>query len=211
MTVPEITIEEVNSLPLVAALPVFKTQAALKSVGGVSDGAGGTLRLDVFLLGNDTVALAQRLGPDGAVIDRKRVDVDNPQKMDIGGCWTDGTSFMIGLDSHDHRPINPRDSYGWVAEIEGWVTVAPPVPVPTPEPSYPMPCVPPGNRPYFNPQKPVTRAQLCKIVAIALGLPMPVAGTQTFEDIPEGSTFWQFVEAIYAVGAINGYPCTEGE
>jgi hypothetical protein len=75
----------------------------------------------------------------------------------------------------------------------------------------PTPCVPPGDRPYFKPNRAVTRAQLSKIVSIALGLPAPVAGTQTFEDVQEGSTFHEYVEALYAIGAINGYPCTEEE
>lgn len=78
-------------------------------------------------------------------------------------------------------------------------------PAPTPEP--PITCVPPGNRPYFRPNRTITRAQACKMIAIALGLPEPVAGTQSFEDIPEGSTFHEWVEAMYAAGAINGYPC----
>jgi hypothetical protein len=83
-----------------------------------------------------------------------------------------------------------------------WTPLAAPPPTP-----YPMPCVPPLNRPYFDPNRVVTRAEIAKIVAVAAGLPDPPAGQQTFEDIPEGSTFWQWIEALAAAGAIGSFPC----
>jgi hypothetical protein len=64
----------------------------------------------------------------------------------------------------------------------------------------------PQNRPYFRPANNVTRGQLSKIVALSASLPL-ITGTQTFEDVPVGSTFHSFIESLYNAGAINGYPC----
>jgi hypothetical protein len=69
------------------------------------------------------------------------------------------------------------------------------------------PCVPPVNRPYFRPNAEVTRGQTSKMVATAAGLPTPPAGQWTFYDVPQGSTFWQWVEALAGNGAIGGYAC----
>jgi hypothetical protein len=68
------------------------------------------------------------------------------------------------------------------------------------------PCMP-GNRPYFRPGANVTRGQTSKIVALARGLPNPPSGQQTFEDVTESSTFWTWIEALAATGAIGGYAC----
>ncbi|MEO5952215.1 MAG: S-layer homology domain-containing protein [Chloroflexia bacterium] len=73
------------------------------------------------------------------------------------------------------------------------------------------PCVGPGNRPYFRPSANVTRGQTSKIVASARGLPAPPSGQQTFEDVPEASTFWQWIEALATNGAISGFPCGNPE
>ncbi|HET9494117.1 MAG TPA: S-layer homology domain-containing protein [Chloroflexia bacterium] len=69
------------------------------------------------------------------------------------------------------------------------------------------PCVPPDNRPYFRPNNAVTRGQTAKIVASAAGLPAPPPGLWTFQDVPQGSTFWEWVEELSSAGAIQGYPC----
>lgn len=58
----------------------------------------------------------------------------------------------------------------------------------------------------FRPGNNVTRGQLAKIVANAAGLPGEPAG-QSFEDVPQGSTFWAYVELIAEQGYINGYAC----
>jgi hypothetical protein len=68
------------------------------------------------------------------------------------------------------------------------------------------PCVPPGNRPYFRPNSNATRGQLAKIVSNAAGLQDPISG-QTFEDVPPGSTFYEFIERLVAEGVMSGYPC----
>jgi hypothetical protein len=69
------------------------------------------------------------------------------------------------------------------------------------------PCVAPGNKPYFRPNNQVTRGQLSKIVVLARNFPTPTPTTQTFEDVPLGSTFSVYVERIAAYGIVGGYPC----
>ena len=71
------------------------------------------------------------------------------------------------------------------------------------------PCIAPGNRPYFRPSSGATRGQLTKIVANAAGFTDPPPGTYTFTDVPVGSTFHQYVEALLLnrPGVMGGYPC----
>jgi hypothetical protein len=69
------------------------------------------------------------------------------------------------------------------------------------------PCVPPDNRPYFRPNANMTRGQSSKIIASAAGLPAPPPNQRTFEDVPIGSTFWEWIESLASTGAITGYPC----
>ncbi len=68
------------------------------------------------------------------------------------------------------------------------------------------PCLPPQNHAYFRPGNNVTRGQLAKIIASAAGWVEPVT-TQTFEDVPPASTFYDFVERAATRGIIGGYPC----
>jgi hypothetical protein len=68
------------------------------------------------------------------------------------------------------------------------------------------PCIPPDNRPYFRPGNWSTRGQLSKIVCLAYPC-SGVPSTQTFEDVPVGHTFYVYIEQLFALGAINGYPC----
>jgi hypothetical protein len=68
------------------------------------------------------------------------------------------------------------------------------------------PCNPPGNLPYFRPNANATRGQISKIVSNAAGFIEPVSG-QTFEDVPPGSTFYDFIERLAGRGVISGYPC----
>jgi hypothetical protein len=58
----------------------------------------------------------------------------------------------------------------------------------------------------FRPANPVTRGQLAKIVANAAGWE-DVPGTQTFEDVQAGSTFYTYTERLATRGYIGGYPC----
>jgi 5'-nucleotidase/2',3'-cyclic-nucleotide 2'-phosphodiesterase/3'-nucleotidase/5'-nucleotidase len=68
------------------------------------------------------------------------------------------------------------------------------------------PCNPPGNLPYFRPNANATRGQISKIVSNAAGFIEPVSG-QTFEDVPPGSTFYDFIERLASRGVMSGYPC----
>lgn len=127
----------------------------------------------------------------------------------VGGSGGTGENPNAGEEPDIANAIVGRVITAAAAEFPGlWAVFPTPAPAPVPTPEPPITCVPPLNRPHFRPNRNVTRAQLCKIMAIALGLPEPPAGTQTFEDIPDDSTFYQWIEAIYAAGAINGYPCT---
>jgi hypothetical protein len=70
------------------------------------------------------------------------------------------------------------------------------------------PCVAPDNKPYFRPSVTSSRAQLAKITAEAANFTDPIPpGTQTFTDVPEGSTFHLFIERLAERSIINGYPC----
>ncbi|MGA7731974.1 MAG: S-layer homology domain-containing protein [Chloroflexia bacterium] len=58
----------------------------------------------------------------------------------------------------------------------------------------------------FRPNNQVTRGQLSKIVSNAAGYSESHAN-QTFQDVPPGSTFHQFVERLSSRNIISGYPC----
>jgi hypothetical protein len=58
----------------------------------------------------------------------------------------------------------------------------------------------------FRPGNDVTRGQLSKIVANAAGYSEAI-GTQSFQDVPVGSTFHLFIERMAIRGIIGGYPC----
>ncbi|HEX9989414.1 MAG TPA: S-layer homology domain-containing protein [Chloroflexia bacterium] len=58
----------------------------------------------------------------------------------------------------------------------------------------------------FRPGNPMTRGQLAKVVSNAAGFSEAHAG-QTFQDVPEGSTFHIFIERLASREIIGGYPC----
>ncbi|MGA7732446.1 MAG: M14 family zinc carboxypeptidase [Chloroflexia bacterium] len=62
-----------------------------------------------------------------------------------------------------------------------------------------------GN-PCFRPNNNVTRGQLSKIVSNAAGFDDD-PGAQQFEDVPVGSTFFNFIGRLANRGIIAGYPC----
>jgi hypothetical protein len=64
----------------------------------------------------------------------------------------------------------------------------------------------PGSRPYFRPNSNASRGQLAKIVSNAAGYVEPPSG-QTFEDVPPGSTFYDFIERLASRSVMSGYPC----
>jgi hypothetical protein len=67
------------------------------------------------------------------------------------------------------------------------------------------PCGDSGN-PYFRPGAKITRGQIAKIVANAAGLDDP-PGTRIFEDVAEGTPFFDYIQRLTNKGYISGYPC----
>ncbi len=65
----------------------------------------------------------------------------------------------------------------------------------------------------YGPNDNVSRGQIAKIVVNAAIFADPSnwtlanPSTNTFEDVPVGSTFFQYIETAVAHGVINGYPC----
>jgi hypothetical protein len=62
------------------------------------------------------------------------------------------------------------------------------------------------NLPCFKPYDSVTRAQAAKIVANTAGFNDPPS-SQSFQDVPPGSTFYPYVERMSSRGILGGYPC----
>ena len=67
-------------------------------------------------------------------------------------------------------------------------------------------CIPPNNMSYFRPNANATRGQIAKIVANTAGFADPPVG-QTFEDVPIGSVFYDYIENLVAHGVMGGYAC----
>jgi hypothetical protein len=68
------------------------------------------------------------------------------------------------------------------------------------------PCIEPDNRPYFLPDAEATRGQISKVIANAAGFDDAPVG-QTFEDVPPGSTFYEFIERLASRDLLTGYEC----
>ena len=64
----------------------------------------------------------------------------------------------------------------------------------------------PTNDPYFRPGNNVTRGQFAKIAANSAGFNEP-PGAQQYEDVPVGSTFFDYVWRLSDRGYVTGYPC----
>lgn len=60
--------------------------------------------------------------------------------------------------------------------------------------------------PYYRPGNPATRGQISKIVVISADLPIDTTGGPHFNDVPSGSTFYDWVETLFNADAITGYP-----
>lgn len=63
-----------------------------------------------------------------------------------------------------------------------------------------------GNLPYFRPNGNASRGQISKIVSEAAGL-TGRPNRQMFEDVPPGSTFYDFIQRLAELGVMSGYPC----
>lgn len=68
------------------------------------------------------------------------------------------------------------------------------------------PCVPPDNLPYFRTNNNATRGQISKIISNAMGW-SETHTEQSFQDVPVGSTFYQFVQRMSSRSIISGYVC----
>jgi hypothetical protein len=62
-----------------------------------------------------------------------------------------------------------------------------------------------GN-PCFRPNNNVTRGQLAKIISNSAGFNDPQS-TQLFQDVPPGSTFFDYIGRLASRGYMSGYPC----
>jgi hypothetical protein len=58
----------------------------------------------------------------------------------------------------------------------------------------------------FRPNASTTRGQVSKIVTLAFDFPIDTTGGPHFTDVPEGSTFYPYIETLFNLGVINGYP-----
>src|SRR5262249_9785554 len=58
----------------------------------------------------------------------------------------------------------------------------------------------------FKPGNQVTRGQLAKMVSNAVGL-NDDPGNQLFQDVPPGSTFYDFIQRLGVRGYMSGYAC----
>jgi hypothetical protein len=68
------------------------------------------------------------------------------------------------------------------------------------------PCVAPLNLPYYRPYASATRGQLSKAISNARGFAENPSGQQ-FNDVPPGSTFYEWVYRVYIHGIASGYAC----
>jgi hypothetical protein len=59
--------------------------------------------------------------------------------------------------------------------------------------------------PCFKPGNTTTRGQLSKIVVLGFEFPIDTTGGPHFSDVPPGSTFYDYIETLYNIGAITGY------
>lgn len=67
-----------------------------------------------------------------------------------------------------------------------------------------IPCFLPGNT--------ATRGQIAKIITLGANIPINTSGGPHFSDVPNSSTFYQYIETMYNAGVISGYTtgCSTG-
>ena len=63
-----------------------------------------------------------------------------------------------------------------------------------------------GNKPYFRPSVQISRGQIAKIVSQSAGLDS-APGTRLFEDVPEASPFFAYIQRLTNNGYMGGYTC----
>jgi beta propeller repeat protein len=72
------------------------------------------------------------------------------------------------------------------------------------------PCGGPGEPcpgAYYRPNNNTTRGQITKMVVVGSAWPIQTPTVPTFEDVPAGSTFYDYIETAYAHAILAGYPC----
>ncbi len=60
---------------------------------------------------------------------------------------------------------------------------------------------------YFNPHRPVTRAEIVKMIVLSLGIntkPASTGSNPTFKDVPSNHWAYEYVEAAHRAGIVNG-------
>ena len=62
----------------------------------------------------------------------------------------------------------------------------------------------------FRPYNNTTRAQACKILALAEDWPAYLPATSTFQDVPADNPFYAYIETAYSHNIISGYSCGTG-
>jgi len=63
-----------------------------------------------------------------------------------------------------------------------------------------------SGTPCFKPYNNTTRGQTSKIVVLAFNFPIDTTGGPHFSDVPQGSTFYPYVETARNLGLVGGYP-----
>ena len=61
---------------------------------------------------------------------------------------------------------------------------------------------------YFRPSAYITRGQISKLIALAMGWSLLTPATPTFQDVPTTHPFFAAIETVYAHGVISGYSCS---
>jgi hypothetical protein len=62
----------------------------------------------------------------------------------------------------------------------------------------------------FRPSANITRAQLTKVIVLAMSWAVTPPSTPTFQDVPTGHAFYGYIETAYAHAIISGYSCGTG-
>jgi hypothetical protein len=71
------------------------------------------------------------------------------------------------------------------------------------------PCVPPNNYPYFRPDTSYvgTRAEVCRLLVVALGIPVYIPPTPSFTDVSTCHPLYLYIETALHNNIISGYNC----
>jgi hypothetical protein len=64
-----------------------------------------------------------------------------------------------------------------------------------------------AGTPCFKPYNQTTRGQLSKIIVLAQNWPIDTNNGPHFQDVPNGSTFYNYIETSFNRGIIGGYTC----